>query len=227
MTRAALRGIVMLAPLAFVAAGCPVFPAPTPPAPLAKGEVAAIAKCQKAVKKAQAGYLKTRLAALGGCVDGLLAARLAFENGLATQDEFDAAVAKMRGKCTKSYAKVTAASTKLVDGIVKACAPAEDAVIGAYDALRFQAAFDVLADVPDSLEKAAGTICTMTSETADAQLWTAAPRLMELLGYLGPEYVVEVSGAASQFPNVPLDPRCLPLQGLPGQPTPTPVATPP
>lgn len=203
-----------------------MFPAPTPPTPLAKGDVAAIAKCQKSTAKAQLGYVKARLAALETCVDGVLAARLSFENGLTTQGDFDAGIAKMRAKCTKVFAKVTAASTKLVDGIVKACTPVEDAIIGPYDALRFQAAFDVVADAPDSLVKAAGTICTMASESADAQLWTAAPRLMELLGYLGPEFVFQVSGPASELPNVPLDGRCLPLQGIPGVPTPTPTATP-
>lgn len=222
--RAALVRLVVLLPLV-VAAGCPVFPAPTPPSPLAKGDVAALAKCQKSTAKAQQAYVKTRLAALAGCVDGVLAARLSFENGLTTQEDFDAGIAKMRAKCTKSFAKVTAASTKLVDGIVKACTPIEEAVIGPYDALRFKMAFDVLGDPPTSVVKAAGALCTMTSESTDAQLWTAAPRVMELLGYLGPEFVLEISGPTSELPNVTLDARCLPLQGIPGIATPTPTVT--
>jgi hypothetical protein len=163
------------------------------------------------VSKAQLAYLKTRLAALGSCVDGVLKVRVPFENGLATQEDFDAGITKTRAKCAKSFAKVTAASTKLDDAVVKACTPVEAAVVGPYDALRFQAAFDMLDEVPATVAELAGRLCTMTSELADTELWTAAPRLMELLGYLGPEFVLEVTAATSAFPNVALDPRCPPL----------------
>lgn len=194
--------------------GCLVFPAPTPPVPLTKAEVGALAKCQKAVKKAQLGFIKTKLAALESCVDGVLNVRLPFENGLTTMAEFDAGLVKMRGKCTKSYGKITAASTKLVDAIVKACTPVETFVLGPYDALRFQSAQDAGGNPPASLAALAGALCTATEELADAQLWNAAPRLIELLSYLGPEYVVFFD-ATSALPNVPLDPRCLPLSDAP------------
>lgn len=200
--------------IACFVSGCPVFPAPTPPAPLAKGDVGAVAKCQKAVEKAQHGFIKTKLAALGSCLDGILAVRLPFENGLAPQEAFDAGIAKVRGKCDKSYAKITAASTKLVDAILKACTPVEAAVLGPYDALRFQSAQDTTGDPPASLVQLAGALCTATEELADGQLWNAAPRLNELLGYLGPQYLVFFD-ASSALPNVPLDPRCLPLANAP------------
>jgi hypothetical protein len=65
-----------------------------------------------------------------------------------------------------------------------------------------------------SLVALAGVICTSTVELADAQLWHAAPRLLELLGHLGAEYV-RLFEMANGVPNVPLDPRCPPLQNMP------------
>lgn len=199
---------------ALVLSGCFVFPAPTPPQALTKSEIGVLAKCQKAILKAQASFLKTKLGTLQTCVNGLLAVRLPFESGLTTSDEFDAGIAKMRDKCTKGYGKITAASTKLVDAIVKACTPAEPSLLGAYDGLRFVTALDAFSDPPANLEALAGTICTATSETADFNLWQGAPRVIELLRYMGPEFVLFVS-MESALPNTPLDPRC-PAPTMPG-----------
>jgi hypothetical protein len=207
-------------------AGCQVFPAPVPPVPLTKAEVAAVAKCQKSVKKAQIAFVKAKLGALESCVDGVLNVQLPFENGLTTSADFDAGIAKMRPKCTKRYAKVTAASTKLVDAILKACVPVETFVLGPYDALRFQSATDVIGDPALSIVDFAGSLCTWTAEFVDAQLWHAAPRLIELLGYLGPEFIVMVD-VSSGLPNTPLDPRCLPLTGVVPSPIPTSTPDPP
>ncbi len=220
--------LLVALPAALVA-GCLVFPAPTPPVPLTKSEVGALAKCQKTLKSAQLTFIKTKLAALEACVDGVLTVRLPFENGLTTSADFDAGIAKMRAKCTKSYAKIGAASTKLVDAVLKACTPVETAVLGPYDALRFQSAYSAVGHAPTTLVDLAGTLCTLTDEFADAQLWDAAPRMMELLQYLGPEFT-QFFDASSGLPNVPLDARCLPLSGIPGStatPTPTPTSTPP
>lgn len=197
---------------ALALSGCFIFPAPIPPLPLTKAQVGAVAKCQKAITKAQIGYAKTRVGTLGSCLDGILKLRLPFESALTTQEEFDAGIAKMRTKCTKSYAKVTAASTKLVDAIVKACTPVEDHIIGAYDGLRFLAAQDQLADPPESLEELVSVMCALTTVNSDAQLWLAIPRELELLSYLGPEFTVFFD-MTSGFPNVPLDPRCPPITG--------------
>ncbi|MCC6765757.1 MAG: hypothetical protein IT293_13955 [Deltaproteobacteria bacterium] len=212
MARTSMFRLALGAALLLGAPGCLMFPAPTPPVPLGKAEVGAIAKCQKGVKKAQRALVKTTVASLGACVDGVLAARLAFENGLTTQEEFDAGLVKLRGKCAKNYAKVGAATTKLVDAVLKACAPADAAIADAYDALRFQAAFGDFTSPATGLAEFAAEFCTATVETAQLQVWQAAPRLLELLGYLGVEYLV-VFDESEGLPNVPLDPRCLPLQG--------------
>lgn len=207
------RRVVTLAGGALAAlalSGCFLFPAPTPPAPLTKADVGALAKCQNAITKAQLSYVKTRLGTLGTCLDGILKVRLPFESALTTQEEFDAGIAKMRAKCTKSYAKVTAASTKLVDAILKACAPVEEQILGAYDGLRFIAAQDQVGDPPASLDALATAFCALTTITSDAQLWHGMPRELELLSYLGPEFIVMVD-VSSGFPNVPLDPRCPPI----------------
>lgn len=202
--------LVGCAVAALALSGCFVFPAPTPPAPLTKAEVGALAKCQKGVAKAELSYMKTRLGTLGTCLQGILAVRLPFESALTTQEEFDAGIAKMRTKCTKSYAKVTAASTKLVDAVLKACAPVEEEIIGTYDGLRFLAAQDAIGDPPASIEALTAAICAMTTIASDAQLWFAMPRELELLSYLGPEFTFFFD-MSSGVPNVPLDPRCPPI----------------
>jgi hypothetical protein len=205
-----MRGVgrvVMLLPVVSLAA-CRVFPAPTPPVPLAKPEAAAIAKCSKTLQKAQLGFVKTQEGTLASCLHGVLGLRLSFENGLATQEEFDAGLVKMRAKCRKGYAKITAASTKLVDAIVKDCTPAQTAVLGAYDALRFQSFFtEFTSSAPTTTDQLAGAICALTVDFGYAHVGAAAPRLMELLGYLGPEFFT-LPEMDSGFPNVPLDPRC-------------------
>lgn len=220
MRRAPVVAFVLVA---FLAA-CEKFPPPTPPVtPLTKQQVSTVAKCQTAIKKSQLAFIKTKLAALESCVDGVLNLRLQFENGLTAQGAFDTGIVKMRGKCQKNYDKISGASTKLVDAIVKACTPAEEFVFGSYDALRFQSQsttdpFGAIASVVDL----AGHQCSLTEELVDTQLWLAAPRLIELLGYLGPEFVLVTDvNTGRGFPNVPLDARCPPLQG-----TPTPTATP-
>jgi hypothetical protein len=208
-----MRGVsrlLSLFPLVSLAA-CTVFPAPAPPVPLAKPEAAAIAKCQKTLQKAQLAFVKTQEGTLAACVNGVLSLRLSFENGLATQEDFDAGLVKMRAKCAKGYAKITAASTKLVDTIVKDCTPAETAILGTYDALRFQSFFTAFSlGTPTTAEQLAGGICAMAIDFGYAHVGAAAPRLMELLGYLGPEFFT-LSDMDSGFPNVPLDPRCGPV----------------
>ena len=194
-----------------VVSGCTIFPAPTPPAPLAKSDVGALAKCQKTMHKAQLGFVKTKLAALASCVDGVLALRLPFESALITSDDVDAGLVKQRAKCVKSYAKITAASTKLVDAIIKDCTPVEAAIVGAYDALRFQSlASELSFTAPADVTVLAGLVCGFAEMAADAAIFTASPRMMELLGYLGPEFIT-LSDSDSGFPNVPLDPRCPPV----------------
>lgn len=224
-----VRRVSFVLPFVAVAA-CTLFPAPIPPAPLTKSEVSGVAKCQKAVHKAQLAFVKTKTAALESCVNGVLALRLPFESGLIPVEDFEAGLVKQRAKCTKSFAKVTAASTKFVDAIIKACTPVEGLVVGPYDGLRFQAEFGQLssggsaADVP----ALAGALCALTEMGVDAQVWIASPRLIELLLYLGPEYVSEVD-SDSAFPNIPLDPRCPPVSGGPpifSTPTPIPTSTP-
>jgi hypothetical protein len=213
MKRGRVRALVAVACVSVSA--CTIFPAPTPPAPLVKSEVAAIAKCQKTIQKTQAAFVKTKLAALESCVNGVLALRLPFESALVTSDAVDAGLVKQRAKCVKSYAKITAASTKLVDAIVKDCTPAETAIVGPYDALRFQSLMTQFSGTPPAdVVTLAGTMCAFAEMTADAAVFTASPRMMELLGYLGPEFITLAPGSSDAgFPNVALDPRCPPIAG--------------
>jgi len=209
------RWVLFVLPLVALSA-CTLFPAPVPPVPLTKSEVSGLAKCQKAIQKAELGFVKTKVAALNSCVNGVLAIRLPFESALISSEEFEAGLVKQRAKCLKSYAKITVASTKLVDTIIKACAPVEVLVLGPYDGLRLQSALVSIGGggaAPDTVALASA-ICALTELSVDAQVWVASPRLIELLLYLGPEFVAEAD-SDSGFPNVPLDPRCPVVSGGP------------
>jgi hypothetical protein len=203
-------------------AACATFPSPgTATPPLTKNQASALAKCQQGASNAQASFAKTKTSALQKCLNDTLKITAAFENGVTTQADYDAAKAKIAAKCATGYAKITAASTKFVDAVVKACAPAEDLVLGAYDGLRWQSAFG--GSPGGSLEGVAGGMCTIIEAFVDGQVWTTAPRMMELLGSLGPEFVVETDMTShSGFPNVPLDPRCAPIETLGSIPNPFP-----
>lgn len=219
------RGLALLVCLSLPA--CQKFAPPTPPQPpLTKAQVAALAKCQTAIKKAQAAFVKTKLGTLGGCVDGALNLQLGLENDLLQQQDYVAGLEKVKTKCAKGFGKITAASTKFVDAIVKSCTPVESFVFGAYDALRFQTALASLPSgpPPTTIVGLAGVLCTLTEEYADGQLWQAVPRMMEVLAGLGPEFVHVVDQqSGSGFPNVPLDARCVPFVA----PAPNPTTTPP
>src|SRR5262249_22251726 len=161
------------------------------------------AKCQTAIKKAQATFVKTKLGSLGSCVDTALNLQLAVENDLLPQQDAQAALDKAKGKCTKGFGKITAASTKMIDAIVKSCTPVESFVFGAYDGLRFQSALATVPSgtPPTTIVGLAGVLCTLTEEYADAQMWQAVPRMMEVLANLGPELVrVADQQSGSGFP---------------------------
>jgi hypothetical protein len=219
------RGLALLVSLSLPA--CQRFAPPTPPQPpLTKAQVSALAKCQTAIKKAQAAFVKVKLGSLDACVDTALNLQLAVENDLVDQQDYIAGLDKTKTKCTKGFGKITAASTKMIDAIVKSCTPVESLVFGPYDGLRFQTQLAGLPSgpPPTTIVGLAGVLCTLTEQYADAQVWQAVPRMMEVLAGLGPEFVhVLDQQSGTGFPNVPLDPRCIPFVA----PAPNPTATPP
>ena len=220
-----VRSVLPVLALACVAlTGCMKFPSPgaaTPP--LTKNQSADLAKCQQAINKAQSSFAKTQLSTLQKCLDGVLKVTVPFDNGVTAQEDYDAGIAKAAEKCTKGYDKIGAASTKLVDAIVKSCEPVADLVLGSYDGLRF--ALGGVGGAP-SIEMLAGGICGATEALVDAQAFVGTPRMMELLASLGSEFVIESDDmSGSGFPNLPLDPRCPPIDvigsfppGFPGFP---------
>jgi hypothetical protein len=204
-------------------AACSKFPSPGAASPpLTKNGAGALAKCQQAVTKAQASFAQTKTSALQKCINDVLKITIPFDNGVTTQPDYDAAKVKIADKCASGYAKITAASTKFVDAIMKACGPVEDLLFGTYDGLRWQAALGGAGGT--DLETFAGGICTLTESAVDAQLFLAAPRMIELLDSLGPDFVVETDVASGAgFPNVPLDSRCPPIETLGSIPNPLPT----
>lgn len=194
-------------------AGC-VFPPPTPPdPPLSEDEVKALVKCQESIKKEGAKFVNFKLKKLELCVDDVLELQLQLENGHLTPEKFEMKLAAVRKKCEKNFALITKASTKLVDGVVKACDPIETVLLGPYDPLRFQAVGDLFEGPFESVEEIAGLVCSGKELAVDAMVGLEVPRFCELLSILGPDFVI-IDGEAC-LPNIPLDPRCPPLLDVP------------
>ncbi|HYC57098.1 MAG TPA: hypothetical protein VEL28_19360 [Candidatus Binatia bacterium] len=182
--------------------------------PLDKGEAAELAGCQQALHKAQAAFAKVKVKSLHKCLQGVLSPTVAFENAVMTQAKYDAAIDAARARCTKGYDKIAAASTRMVDAILAACAPVEQLLVGVYDGLRMQALAE---GSVDSLVEIAGFVCTGTEAALDAQIVLATPRMVELLDILGPGFL-QASSVLGEggYPAVPLDPRCPPIESLGG-----------
>lgn len=209
-TRAAVAALA-LASLALGA--CTRFPAPGAASPPLTGEqTLALLQCQQGVIKAQARFARLQRKGLQRCVGAVLAAKVAFENGITSAELFESGLVRLRAKCTKRFDKIGAASTKLVDAILASCKEAEDLVLGPYDGLRLQASEAATAG---SLEGIAGIVCTGTEVAVDAELWLALPRLIELLDSLGPEFTEKSEfSEEGAYPNLPMDARCPTIDSL-------------
>lgn len=202
------------------ASGCILAPTVPPDPPLTAEQVEAVAECQEAIKKEGAKFVKKKLNKLEKCVDDVLELQLQRENGLITQEEFDAQLAKVREKCLKGFASIQKASTKLVDSIINSCEPVEDLILPSdfttqYDPLQFQTLSAFLGGPPlESVEQLAGFICVGKELVVDGAVGFEVPRLCELLGLLGPEFVSD-TGEGVCLPLIPLDPRCLEVTSPP------------
>ncbi|HYC54679.1 MAG TPA: hypothetical protein VEL28_07060 [Candidatus Binatia bacterium] len=188
-------------------AGCPQFPSPgaaTPP--LTQEQADALTRCQSSIAKAQNKFSRTKTKELQKCVLAVLAVKIPFDNGVTSSGEYAAAIAEITPKCAKGYAKITKASTKFVDAVVKACEPVEDLIGPDYDGLRFEAG---IGSTSEGIEDLAGDLCTLTEMSVDGAVWYVIPRTLELLDELGPDFVAETENDGSEgYPNVELDPRC-------------------
>lgn len=210
-----LSGTALLGVLT-ASGGCAFFP-PVPPAvPLTQTQITQVENCQKGVTAAGRAFVNTKLLKLEACVQEVLRWRLRFENGLIDQAEYDAKLEATRNKCRTHYEAITKASTTFVDDVIAKCQDAEDAVLGEYDALRFVLGGESLFGPPTTLEELAGGLCGAKEAGVDALLSVQMPRALEVLSYLGPEFVILEDGVPTDpdtittgFPNVPLDPRCL------------------
>lgn len=189
--------------------GCFSLPSPTPPdPPLSKAEVQALGKCQTAIKKEGAKFINVKLSKFEKCIDQVLELQLALENQLITQAQFDAALVKVRAKCEKNFAAIEKASTRLVDGVIKACEPIQDVLLGPNDPLQFQAFAEAMSgDLFTSVAQLAGWICVAKELTVDVAVGVQVPRLCRLLATLNPDLVGNVEEGVC-IPLLPLDDRC-------------------
>ena len=196
------------------AIGCAVDPPPPPDPPFSQEEVKGLLACQTEIKKQGREFLNTKVKNLEECADDMLEIQLSLESQLITEDEFNAQLPAVRTKCQKKFAKVTSASTKLVDKIIAACEPVEDVLLGSDDPLLFQGLLGVVSSSGEfcSVEQIAGWVCTMKELAADFAVSVEVPRLHSLLETLGPDFLDDEIGSPGGpifLPNIPLDDRCL------------------
>jgi hypothetical protein len=166
---------------------------------LTRKETNQLLTCQEAIKSEGRLFIREKLRKLESCADRLLEPTLQFENGLLTQEEFDAALARAQEFCDERLAEITRASTQLVDGIVAKCQRVEHLIFGDGDPLRFQGLISFIESFTgplwiDTAEELAGAICIGKEFLVDIAVILEIPRALELLDL---------------FSAIPLDPRCL------------------
>jgi hypothetical protein len=190
------------------AIGCAVDPPPAPNPPLSERQERGVLKCQKAITKLGASFVSLKLKNLEKCAVEVLDLQLDLENQHIMQAQFDAALPNIRRECQEKFGAIKAASTRLVDGIISACEPVQDLVLGANDPLLFQGL--VAGSGFASVEEVAGFICGVKEFAVDFAVAFEMPRLHQLLSILGSEFVAdgEFQSEAIFLPVLPLDSRC-------------------
>jgi hypothetical protein len=213
-----LLASVLLAGLA-AGTGCmPLFPAPEPPG-LSKKQANDVLACQVGLDVAGRKFVEHKMKELETCAQNILAIRLPFENEQISEDEYLKKLDGVRDGCNKNFKDIQTASTRFVDKVIDACDPVAEWILD-WDELSFLILNDETSGFPEtgSVEELAGSMCTMKELIVDQMVFFQMPRLMELLSYLGEDYVVITSenDFPIGYPNIPLDDRCAPIQDMAG-----------
>jgi hypothetical protein len=218
--------------LAFAAAGC-TFNTNLPPPQsdgdtrpqisilggnLSPGQVRGVLQCQATIKFAAAAFGDFKEFELDECFDEVLQAQLNFENAVTTSNAFSQQLTRIRQDCAQDYKEVGAASTGLVNSIVRACQPVQSLIlpVSGYDPLEFGALARALSiSLTDNAVELAGEICGARELLVDGALATQVPRMVGLLNTLDQGTgQFEITGPSSSLlsspiiPNIPLDSRC-------------------
>jgi len=178
--------------------GCATLPAPpAAQVPLDAAEDRALLACQGTMTRASTKLVGTALRKLDRCAGRAIALRLEEDRRLNSQTiaEFVARRALVLERCNADFARIGAASTRMVDAVVAACAPVEDLLLlddSRGDPLSFRTLSDVLgalgyanlqfAGVPEL----AGLLCGADLAAAREALALHLPRVSDVArSYLG------------------------------------------
>jgi hypothetical protein len=191
----------------------PLFPPPEAPFPrLERSELRHLLRCQDRIGLAGSKLVRTQTESVEACAMDILTLRLAYENELISEDDFDDGLDKIRNRCDKGFRRIEKASTRFMDDVIDACDEVGDFILEDYDSLRFQLLeeeTDGSLDVT-SIPALAGSICGIKSLFVNQLIAFQIPRALELFSYLGPSYIVIVGENDFEYGyiNVPLDGRC-------------------
>jgi hypothetical protein len=202
--------------LAAAAAGCATLPSPpAPQVPLEPGEARTLLACQSAMTRASASFVGTALKTLDRCASRAVRLRLEEDRRLnsTTIAEFVARRQQVVARCDADFARLGAASTRLVDGIVASCGAVEDLLLTddtRGDPLSFRALDDLLRAIGrtelrfDSVAELAGLLCGADLTAAAQVVSVHVPRVSDVARtYLG----VDKEGLAGYL-RAFADPRC-------------------
>jgi hypothetical protein len=192
----------------------PLFPAPPAPSPfLERSELRDLLRCQDRITGAGEKLVRTQTQSVEACAMDILTLRLAWENELISDDDYDDGLDKIRDRCDKGFSRVEKASTRFMDDVIEVCDEVGDFILDDYDSLRFQLlneeTSDSFLDV-SSIPALAGSLCGIKSLFVNMLVAAQIPRALELFSYLGPSYVVIVGENDYEYGyiNIPLDGRC-------------------
>lgn len=189
-----------------------------PATTLTQAQAYGVLECQEAIKHRGAEFASFKEDELDECLDHTLELQVGFENGLIDSNQYAEELSEVRDDCAREFKEIGAASTKLVDGIVRACGPVANLILpsSGYDPLQFGAlarsqGLTLIGDATGL----AGRICGAKELFVDALVEVQVPRMVGLLKILdNGTGQFAASGPASTLlpvstiPNIPLDSRC-------------------
>jgi hypothetical protein len=171
-------------------------------AQLSAPEVRQLLVCQDTIKTEGRTFMREKLRFIENCIDALLDPQLQLDNGIITQEEYDAKIARAEEQCQDGFEQISQNSTRFVNRVVNKCGPVEAQLFGPDDPLAYQeligflGSFGIDISQITTVEELAGVICLGKEVLVDAAAIIEAPRVLDIF------FLFLAQGAQ-------LDPRCL------------------
>jgi hypothetical protein len=180
--------VVVMSLFLGIATGCTFEPLgpESPTTTFTKNQLTDVLDCQKKIKVEGANFIAKKLGALEGCVDRVLAARLAEQHSIGNPKEIMQQIVDAKKACEGDFAQILSASKKFVDAVLSSCADVEEEVLGPDygDPLGFQRSGWWDPCDPEVVEDLAACLCAAYEIDVDILVTLHAPNAAGLVADL-------------------------------------------